>query len=70
MKSRPFYYTWNHQPETDVFPVERAEHDEFVLQDGRRVYDIISTSFQTSYGHNQPLIRDEIHRQLDTMPIA
>ncbi len=70
MNARPFYYTWNHQPATDVFQVERAEHDEFVLQDGRRVYDFISTSFQASFGHNHPAIREAIHRQLDTMPIA
>jgi taurine--2-oxoglutarate transaminase len=70
MNARPFYYTWNHQPATDVFQVERAEQDEFVLQDGRRVYDFVSTSFQANFGHNHPLIRKAIHRQLDTMPIA
>lgn len=70
MSARPFYYTWSHQPEADAFLVERAEHDEFVLQDGRRVYDFISTSFQTSFGHSHPAIREAIHRQLDTMPIA
>jgi len=70
MNARPFYYTWNHQPATDVFQVERAECDEFILKDGRRVYDFISTSFQASFGHNHPSIREAIHRQLDTMPIA
>lgn len=70
MNARPFYYTWNHQPATDVFEVERAEHDEFVLQDGRRVYDFISTSFQASFGHNHPAIREAIHRQTDLMPVA
>ena len=30
MNERPFYYTWGHQPKNDdMFPVERAEHDEF-----------------------------------------
>ncbi len=70
MNARPFYYTWNHQPAADVFLVERAEQDEFVLQDGRRVYDFISTSFQANFGHNHPVIREAIHRQLDVMPIA
>ena len=54
----------------DVFQVERAECDEFILKDGRRVYDFISTSFQASFGHNHPAIREAIHGQLDTMPIA
>ena len=70
MNARPFYYTWNHQPAADVFLVERAEQDEFVLQDGRRVYDFISTSFQANFGHNHPVIREAIQRQLDVMPIA
>lgn len=70
MTARPFYYTWNHQPPTDVFVVERAERDEFILQGGRRVYDFISTSFQASFGHSNPIIRDAIHAQLDAMPIA
>ena len=70
MNARPFYYTWNHQPAADLFLVDRAEQDEFVLQDGRRVYDFISTSFQANFGHNHPVIREAIHRQLDVMPIA
>lgn len=70
MAARPFYYTWNFQPASDAFVVDRAEHDEFILQDGRRVYDFISTSFQASFGHSQPTIREAIHRQLDAMPVA
>ena len=67
---RPYYYTWCVQPEHDLFPVVRAEHDEFVLDDGRRIYDFISTSFQANLGHSEPTIRGAIHQQLDTMPIT
>jgi taurine--2-oxoglutarate transaminase len=70
MAVRPFYYTWNFQPASDAFVVDRAEHDEFVLRDGRRVYDFISTSFQAGFGHSHPMIREAIHRQVDAMPIA
>ncbi len=73
MTNRPFYFTWNHQPTADAadaFPVQHAEHDEFVLQDGRRVYDFLSTSFQTSFGHSHPVIKAAIQKQLDVMPIA
>jgi taurine--2-oxoglutarate transaminase len=66
----PYYFTWGLQPTQDVFPVERAEHDEFVLRGGRRVYDFISTSFQASFGHSHPVIREAIARQLHSMPIA
>ena len=70
MNARPYFYTWNYQPVADVFPVQRAEHDEFVLDDGRRVYDFISTSFQTNFGHSHPVICDAIRRQLGQMPVA
>ena len=70
MNTRPFYYTWSHQPDSDVFQVDFAEHDEFVLKGGRRVYDFLSTSFQSNFGHSHPAIREAIHRQLDQMAIA
>ncbi len=50
--------------------IERAEHDEFILSDGSRLYDFISTSFQASFGHsNQPIV-DHITRQLHELPIC
>ena len=70
MNKEPFYYTWSHQSTSAPFPVESAEHDEFVLADGRRIYDFISTSFQTSFGHSNSIIRRRICSQLDHMPIA
>lgn len=65
-----YYKTWSRQDGLGVFPVDHAEHDEFVLQGGRRVYDFLSTSFQTNFGHSHPAIRDSIHAQLGTMSIA
>ncbi len=70
MSDRTYYHTWGYQPATEPFRVERAEVDEFVLEDGRRVYDFISTSFQANFGHSHPAIRKAIGRQLDAMPIA
>ncbi len=70
MSDRAYYHTWGCQPAAEPFRVERAEGDEFVLEDGRRIYDFISTSFQTNFGHSHPLIRDAVRRQLETMPIA
>lgn len=65
-----FFYTWSKQRTNFPLPVERSELDEFILADGNRVYDFISTSFQASFGHsNQPIIA-KIIRQLEEMPIA
>ncbi len=47
-----------------------ASCDEFLLQDGRRIYDMISTSFQSNFGHSHAGIREAMHRQLDTMAIC
>lgn len=68
--TRPYYLTWNRQAEAGTLPVESAECDEFILSDGRRIYDFLSTSFQTNFGHDHSGIKDKIHRQLDSMPIA
>ncbi len=70
MSIYPYYFTWNHQPSADIFPVVAAERDEFVLDDGRRIYDFISTSFQANFGHRHPLIVDAIRKQLDQMIVT
>ncbi len=65
-----FYFSWTAQKAAVDFPVAHAEHDEFVLNDGRRIYDAISTSFQANFGHSEPTILNRIQRQLQQMPIA
>ncbi len=65
-----FYYSWTRQIAHADFPVKKAVHDEFVLDDGRRIYDFISTSFQANFGHSHGPIIDRIAQQLETMPIA
>ncbi len=68
--NQPFYYSWMAQNAAVDFPVASAAHDEFILDDGRRVYDFISTSFQANFGHSHPAISDRITKQLGAMPIA
>ena len=67
---QPFYYSWTRQDRAVEFPVQSAVQDEFILDDGRRVYDFISTSFQTNFGHSNESIRNAIAQQLSSMPIA
>ena len=68
--NQPFYYSWMRQNDAVDFPVASTEHDEFVLTDGRRIYDMISTSFQANFGHSHPVIMQKIASQLARMPIA
>ena len=65
-----FYYSWCAQQTTVDFPVERTERDEFILTDGKRVYDFISTSFQANFGHRFEPICSRMVQQLKAMPIA
>lgn len=65
-----FYYSWSKQDAPVDFPVASAEHDQFVLHDGRRIYDFVSTSFQANFGHNQARISEKIVQQLSSMPVA
>ena len=65
-----YYYSWMAQKNAVDFPVAAAEHDEFILNSGNRVYDFVCTSFQANFGHNHPQIVDRMIEQLRTMPIA
>jgi taurine--2-oxoglutarate transaminase len=65
-----FYYSWMRQDSAVDFPVAKAEADEFVLENGRRIYDFISTSFQANFGHSESSIQARIASQLATMPVA
>jgi taurine--2-oxoglutarate transaminase len=67
---RDYFVTWTRQSDAATLAVERAEEDEFILSDGRRVFDFLSTSFQASFGHSQAAIIQRIKQQLDEMPIA
>ncbi|MBI4863198.1 MAG: aspartate aminotransferase family protein [Candidatus Riflebacteria bacterium] len=67
---RPYYVTWATQSSADTLPLERSEGVELVLADGRRVYDMVSTTFHAAFGHSDRPIADAITRQLSTLPIA
>ena len=67
---RDFFVTWSAQQQATLLPLERAEHDELVLRDGRRIFDFLSTSFQTSFGYSQSTIIERVAAQLRQLPIA
>lgn len=70
MVPKEYFLTWNRQVGAVTMAVSGAQRDEFILEDGKRIYDFTSTSFQTSFGHTCDPIRKRIHQQLDAMPIA
>lgn len=65
-----FFYTWTAQQQAHPLNISAAEGDEYITDDGSRIYDFISTSFQASLGHSNPLIIQKITRQLNQMPIC
>ncbi|MEM7452896.1 MAG: aspartate aminotransferase family protein [Planctomycetota bacterium] len=66
----PYYFTWSAQNSAVDFPVSHAAGDQFILPDDRRVFDMISTSFQANFGHSHQTIRERIQRQLEYLPIT
>lgn len=68
--NNPFYFSWCAQNRAVDFPLSHTEGDEFVLVDDRRIFDMISTSFQANFGHSHRPVQDRIARQLEHLPIA
>ncbi len=68
--NRNYFLTWSKQLDASTLDVDRAHEDQFILRDGRRIFDFLSTSFQASFGHSNARIIERIKRQLDCMTIA
>ncbi len=67
---RDYFVTWTAQQQAATLALERVEHDELILAGGRRIFDYLSTSFQTSFGYSQSEIIDRVAAQLRLLPIA
>ncbi len=65
-----FFWTWTSQRDAARVSVTGSEGCHFVTEDGRRVFDAISTNFQAAFGHSCAPVKDAIRRQLDAMPVA
>jgi taurine--2-oxoglutarate transaminase len=65
-----YYFTWSQQKNIQPLSVQCAAEDYFVCDDGRIVYDFISTSFQASFGHSNKVIIDGIIRQTEQLSIV
>lgn len=68
--TKPYFFTWSAQQAATGMPVVTACDDEFLLSDGSRVYDFVSTSYQANFGHSCQRIKDRIHSQLDQLAIV
>ena len=66
----PYYLTWTAQAQAVTLPVVGARESYFVLGDGREVEDLVSTSFQASFGHSAEAILAPMRRQLEASCVA
>ncbi len=64
-KDFDFYFTWCKQDEAHYFEIKKASGCHVTLKNNQKVYDLSSTSFQSSFGFNHPIIVKEIKKQLD-----
>ena len=67
---RDFFITWSAQNTVSTLDVAEVEDSAFLLNDGSRILDFLSTSFQTNFGHRNTRIVEAIERQLRAMPIS
>ena len=68
--SLPFYVTWTAQKNAVTLPLRDAEGSWLILDDGTRVFDLVSTSFQASFGYKNRRITEPMRRQLEGLSIA
>ncbi len=70
MSTRPYYKTWSIQSEAPYLPVAGAEGTQFIMENGEKVHDLISTSFQAGFGHSQAVILNRIRSQMEVQATA
>ena len=58
------FFTWSKQKNVKTFSIARSEGSYWITEEGDRILDFSSTSFQTSFGHNNSLIKEKIKQQL------
>jgi len=68
--SLPFFVTWTAQRNATTLPLKDAEGSWLVLEDGSRIYDLASTSFQASFGYRERRITEPMTRSLEGLSIA
>lgn len=66
----PYYITWTQQKGALTLPIQRAENGYFFLESGEKVDDMVSTSFQSSFGYSNGPIKEAILHQLEELPLA
>jgi len=66
----PFLFTWSKQNGAETLPVREVKDHQFILEDGRRIFDLSSISLQASFGHKNQIITSSIIEQLRSMPMA
>ena len=64
------YISWSAQKDAPSIAIKSAKDAHFVLEDGSRLVDFISTSFQSHFGHSNQRIISAIKSQLDVLPIT
>ncbi len=66
---KTFYYSWSIQSEVTDFSLDEC-HGPFFIENGRKVFDGISSSFQAHFGHSFNPIKQAISKQSEKFSIA
>lgn len=69
----PYYISWTKQKNASTFDITNVDGTKVhSLKDGlpHMLYDMTSISYQAHFGHNHPVIINEIKKQLDSIPMS
>ena len=66
---KPFYYSWSIQSEVVDFTLDSSEGP-FFIENGRKVFDGISSSFQAHFGHTFEPVKQALLKQVGNFSIA
>ncbi|WP_417335199.1 aminotransferase class III-fold pyridoxal phosphate-dependent enzyme [Halobacteriovorax marinus] len=70
MSDHPFYFTWTAQLKALRIEIEKSRDCYYLTTEGRKLYDLSSTSYQAAFGHSFSPIKKAIQSQLNSLPIS
>lgn len=66
----PYFISWTKQLGAITFEIESSQDCFYFDKDGRKYFDLSSTSYQAGFGHSDLDIKNAINNQISTLPIA
>ncbi len=70
MSKLPYYISWSKQSGATTFEIASVNGVKLKTSSGLELYDMTSISYQAHFGHNHPVIIENIKAQLNSIPMS